>query len=152
VSPEERFLPVEFISRSLWARDKELKKGLSWGTVNRRGGSYLVEVCAGFWGNGFEDLHILNEQLTGSFDLCQTGAIPPGREESRQGQAISPSRVYSRGICAHTGNLSASDQAAGKNLRIQIRAFPRLWKKTDKYPNVDVTLSSSAARAPGLSV
>jgi len=47
--------------------------------------SYLVEVRARIWGYAFEDLHILNEQLTSSFDLCIIDAILPGREENRQG-------------------------------------------------------------------
>jgi len=72
---------------------------------------HLVEVCAGFWGYPFEDLHILNEELASSFDLCKTCTIPPGHEGSRKGQAISPSMV---GV--HTGNLSASDEVAGIKL------------------------------------
>ena len=93
-------------------------------------GSYLVEVCTGFWGDTFENLHILNEDLTSSVDLCQVGTLAPGRAESRIDQAISPCRVKSRGIGVHTGNLSTSDETAGEKetLRIQIRAFPRLQK------------------------
>ena len=43
--------------------------------------SYLVQVRAGFWGNAFEDPHILNEELASSFDLCQTRTFPPAPAE-----------------------------------------------------------------------
>ena len=46
---------------------------------------HLVEVCAGFWGYPFEDLHILNEELASSLNLCQIGTFPPGRPDNRKG-------------------------------------------------------------------
>ena len=87
--------------------------------------SYLVEVRARFWGHAFEDLHILDEELASSFDLCQIRTFPPGPAEKHKGQAISPSRVKSRRIGIHTGNLSASDETAGIKLRIQVNPFSR---------------------------
>jgi len=113
VSPEERFLPVEFISRSLPTRDKEVKRSKSEGREQARS-SYLVEVRAGLWGYAFEDLHILNEELTSSFDLRQVGTLPPGPADTRKGQAIPPNRVKSRRFGIHTGNLSASDETREK--------------------------------------
>ena len=72
--------------------------------------SHLVEVRARFWGYPFEDLHILNEELTSSFDLRQIGTSPPSPADTRKDQAISPSRVNSRRIGIYTRNLSASDE------------------------------------------
>ena len=113
VSSEEGFLPVEFISRSLRTREREVKRSKSERREWARD-SHLVEVCAGFWCYAFEDLHILDEELTSSFDLCQIGAFPPGPADTRKDQTISPNRVKSRRIGIHTGNLSASDETVGK--------------------------------------
>ena len=76
--------------------------------------SHLIEVCTGFRGYPFKDLHILDEELASGLDLCQIRTFPPGRPDTRKGQAISPSRVESRRIRVHTGNLSASEQTVGQ--------------------------------------
>jgi len=76
--------------------------------------SHLVEVRAGFRGYPFEDLHILNEELASGLDLCKIGTFPPERPDNRKGQAISPSRVESRRIGIHTGDLSTSGQTVGQ--------------------------------------
>jgi hypothetical protein len=76
--------------------------------------SHLVEVCARVWGDAFEDLHVLNEELTSNFDLFQSCTILPARTECRVGQAVSPSRVKTRCVGVHAGNLSAGDEAAGE--------------------------------------
>ena len=94
--------------------------------------SHLVEVCAGFWGDGFEDLHILNEELTGSVDLCQSRAILPAGAEGGVDQTISPGRVKTRSIRVYTGNLSASDETAGKKKKESSQdpnASPGLWEE-----------------------
>ena len=80
--------------------------------------AYLVEVRAGFRGNAFEDLHILNETLTSSINFGQSGTILPGRADSRVDQALSPSRVKTHRFGVHTGNLSARDKTVGKDLSL----------------------------------
>lgn len=112
VSAEEGLLPVELVSRSLrkggrgmWTvSGTELEHG-EWAWE-----FYLIEVCAGIRGYAFESLHILNEELTGSIDLCQVGTILPARADSGVDRALSPSRVKTRGLGVHTGDLSASDE------------------------------------------
>ena len=75
--------------------------------------SHLVEVCTGFRGYPFQDPHILNEELASGLNLCQICTFPPDRPDNRKGQAISPSRVESRRIGIHTGNLSTGGQTVG---------------------------------------
>ena len=67
---------------------------------------YLVKVCAGFWGYTFDDPHILNENLTSSFDHGGIGALLPTRAEDRVDQTFSPRRIKTRGFRIHTRYLS----------------------------------------------
>ena len=85
--------------------------------------SHLVQVCAGFGGYTFQDLHILNEELTSGLDVSQVGTVLPRRADSREDQALSPGRVKTCGIRVYTGYLSASDEAMGKVLRIYSRCL-----------------------------
>ena len=90
--------------------------------------SHLVQVCAGFGGHTFEDLHLLNEELTSGLNLSQVGTILPRRANGREDQAFSPGRVKTCGLGVYAGHLSASDEAMGEILKIYSR-FPGLWKK-----------------------
>lgn len=85
VGTEEGLLPVEFVSRSLEHMRTKL--------VGERRFPHLVEVCTRFRGYRFENLHILNEELTSCIDLCQIGTILPTSAEGRVDHALSPSRV-----------------------------------------------------------
>ena len=76
--------------------------------------SDLVKVCSGIRGQAFEDLHVLNESLTGSFDLSLVGAVLPTRAESGVNQAVSPGRVKPCRIGVWAGNLTTSDKAGDK--------------------------------------
>jgi len=87
---------------------------------------YLIQVCAGFGGNTFEDFHILDEELTSSLDLSQVGTILPTRAKSRVDHAFSPGRVKTHGLRVYTGYLSASNETMGEILRVY-SSFPGLW-------------------------
>ena len=78
--------------------------------------SYLVKVCAGFWGYAFDDLHVLNENLTSSFDLGRIGTLLPECEENHEDQAVSPGRIKTCGLGVRAGYLSASYEAMRKPL------------------------------------
>jgi len=64
--------------------------------------SHLVQVCAGFGGYTFEDLHILNEKPTSSLDLSQVSTILPRRAGTRENHAFSPGRVKTCGLGVYT--------------------------------------------------
>jgi len=83
--------------------------------------SHFVQICAGFGGYTFQDLHIVDEKLASSLDLGQDGTILPRRGESRVDQAFSPDRVKTCGLGIYTGYLSASNEALGELLRIYYR-------------------------------
>jgi len=76
--------------------------------------SYLVKVCAGFWGYAFEDLHILNEKLTGSLDLSRICTIFPARAKGRVDEAVPPDRVKACRFWVYAGHLPAGDKANGE--------------------------------------
>jgi len=90
--------------------------------------SHLVQVCAGFGGYTFQDLHFLNEELTSGLDLSQVGTILPYRADSHVGQAFSPGRIKACGLGVYAGYLSASHEAMGEILRSYSR-FPGLCGK-----------------------
>jgi len=126
VSAEEGLLPVEFVSRSLYTPEtarsgfffiieKEVEIGRLCGMACD---SYLVEVCAGFRGYAFEDLHILNEKLTGNLDLSRIGTIFPAGAKSGVDEAVSPDRVKTCRLGVHAGHLSAGDEANGREEEI----------------------------------
>jgi len=109
VSTEEGLLPVEFVSRSLHAA--KVTKRAELGHCGLAWDPYLVQVCAGFWGYGFKDLHILDERLTSCFDHGPIGTILPARAKSRVDQAVPPDGVKTCRLGVYTGNLSASHKA-----------------------------------------
>ena len=113
--------------------------------------SYLIEVCARFWGYGFDNLHIFNDMLTKSIDLRQVGTFRPPAADNYESQAISPSRVETRGIWVNAGNLSASNESQGEGCQDRGSPFMGWEENTYMYPNSCV-LSNSAARSSGLSV
>jgi len=108
---------------------------------------HLVQVCAGFGSYTFQDLHILNDELTSGLDLSRVGTILPYRADSRIDQAFPPGRVKTCRLGVYTGYLSASNEAMGEILKSYSR-FLELWKKTHKYPKKDI-LSSSPANSSG---
>ena len=108
MSAEEGFLPVEFISGSLYARTRPESKKVMCGCERR---AYLVQVCSGIRGDAFEDLHVLDEALTGSFDLSLVGALRPGSVENGVDKTISPDRVKACRLGVHAGNLTPCDEA-----------------------------------------
>ena len=96
--------------------------------------SYLIELCAGFPGQGLDDLHILYEEPTKIIDLRQIGTLPPNAAESYVSQAVSPSRVETQGIRVNAGNLSASNEATGGKLSGPMFAVPGVAVKHLQVP------------------
>ena len=96
--------------------------------------SYLIEVCAGFWGYGFDNLHIFNDMLTNSIDLRQVGTIRPNAGNNYVNQAISPNRVETRGIWVNAGNLSASNESQGGGCQDRDSPFLGLQEKHLRVP------------------
>ena len=129
---EEGFLPVEFVSRSLHETDR-IKKSTESEHRKPARGSYLVQVCTGFWGYAFDDLHILDEELTSSFDLSRIGTIRPARAESHVDQALSPGRIKTCGLGVHTGHLTASDEAVRRFLGSKF-SYPEIVGKDSQVP------------------
>ena len=91
------------------------------------------QVCTGFWGYAFDDLHILDEELTSSFDLSRIGTILPARAESHVGQALSPGRIKTCGLGVYTGHLTASDEAVGRLLGSRF-PYPEIVGKDSQVP------------------
>ena len=91
--------------------------------------SYLIEVRAGVRGYGFHNFHIFNGVLTNSINLGQVGALWPPAANSCVNQAMSPSRVETRGIRINACNLSASNESYGVRLSGSRFAVPGIARE-----------------------
>ena len=75
--------------------------------------AHLVKICSGIWSDAFEDLHVLDEALTGGFDLGLVRSLWPVCANDSIDQTVAPGRVKAHRLRVHAGNLAACNEAVG---------------------------------------